>query len=74
MNTRNSSVPRASGSAITGELFSPSDRKVIRMDDWRRDRLNQRHMPTLSMPGWIIGPASNDPTPPRGGAPAAKVA
>jgi hypothetical protein len=50
------------------EILSPSDRKVIRLEDWRRDRLRQRPMPTLRVAVWMV--PSNDPTPPTG-APAA---
>lgn len=60
---------RASGGA-SGDVFSPSDRKIIRIEDYRRDRLRLHPAPTVHLPGWMIARASNDPTPPTG-APAA---
>lgn len=67
MFTPQSHFPALSGGA-SGEVFSPSDRKVIRIEDWRRDRCNTRPMPSLAVAVWMI--PANDPTPPSG-APAA---
>lgn len=66
MHTPHYHFPRERGA--TGEVFSPSDRRIIRIEDWRRDRYRMRPMPSLSVAVWMI--PANDPTPPSG-APAA---
>ena len=63
-NTQLVSNKSREGGARDGELFSPSDRKIIRMDDWKRDRLRLRPAPTLHLPGWMIASPANDPNPP----------
>ena len=69
MNARiPTTFPRNAGAS--GDVFSPSDRKIIRMEDYRRDQLRLRPAPTVHLPGWMIACATNDPTPPTG-APAA---
>lgn len=67
MNARiPTTFPRNAGAS--GDVFSPSDRKIIRMDEWRRDRYRALPMPSLAVAVWMI--PANDPTPPTG-APAA---
>ena len=44
-------IPRDAVGALTGEVFSPSDRKIIRMDAYREARMiRPRPAPTVHMP------------------------
>ena len=53
------------GGARDGELFSPSDRKIIRMDAYREARMiRPRPAPTVHMPPWMMSAPANDPNPP----------
>ena len=61
-------IPRDAGA--TGEVFSPSDRKIIRMDEYRAARMiRPRPAPTVHMPPWMMAAPANDPTPPSSPAP-----
>lgn len=62
--------PRNAGAS--GDVFSPSDRKIIRMDEWRRDRYRARPMPSLAVAVWMI--PANDPNPPASPAAAMRAA
>ena len=56
--------PRDAG-ALTGEVFSPSDRKIIRMDAYLEARMiRPRPAPTVHMPPWMMSAPANDPNPP----------
>lgn len=67
MNARiPTTFPRNAGAS--GDVFLPSDRKIIRIEDYRRDRLRLRPEPRLAVAVWMI--PANDPTTPTG-APAA---
>lgn len=53
------------GGARDGEMFSPSDRKIIRIDEYRAARmLRLRPAPTVHMPPWMMATPANDPNPP----------